>query len=132
MARTPKTSRVERTRAGGMWTEASFWAFVRSHMRAMSLRWPPIHEAKRRVRVPYDGPDKRRKWMYLCQQCGHLFDGKDVRTDHIVECGTIKSFEDAPGFLERMLVEVDGLQVLCHQCHHNKTISYNQEQISEQ
>lgn len=41
--------------------------------------------------------------------------------DHIEPVGTLKSFDDLPGFVERMFVGVDKLQVLCSTCHQIKT-----------
>lgn len=121
--RRPKTNRVPRTRAGGTWTEAAFWGYVRSGFRQMSLRWPPISDVMRQVRRPYVGPNKRQKWEYQCGGCGGWFMGREVHTDHIVPCGSLKSWDDVRGFLERLFVEADGLRVLCEACHKQKTRS---------
>ena len=72
------------------------------------------------ARVPYTGPDKRRKWSYQCSQCKKLFKGTEVQVDHIEPCGSLKSFDDLAGFAERLFVETDGLQVLCSKCHKEK------------
>ena len=135
MARRPKTDRVPRTRAGGEWTEAAFWGFIRSGLRQLSTRWPPIANAMKAARQPYDGPNKRLKWVYECSACGRLSPAAEsvpgkkrrkklVHVDHIEPCGKLSSFADASGFLERMLCEADGLRVLCSVCHdlrHEKT-----------
>ena len=122
MTRRAKTNRVPRTRAGGEWTEAAFWGFIRSGVRQLSRKWPPRADAMKAARRPYTGPDKRRKWEYQCAQCGQWFKGTEVQVDHITPCGTLKSFEDLQTFAERLFCEADGLQVLCKEsCHAVKT-----------
>jgi len=118
--RRPKTDRVPRTRAGGEWTEASFWGFIRSGLRQLSRRWPPRAKVIRDKRVPYIGPNKRQKWAISCDCCGHLHQLAHVQVDHIVSCGPLKSFSDLPGFVERLLCEADGLRVLCSKCHEKR------------
>lgn len=120
--RQPKTSRVPRTRAGGEWTEAAFWAFLRSGFRGMSRRWPPIvRHALLKARRPYVGHNKRQKWEHECAQCRKWFMGKDVAVDHIVPLGSLRSWEDVPMFLQRLFVEAEGLRVVCKPCHDVKT-----------
>ena len=122
MSRRPKTNRVPRTRAGGEWTEAAFWSFVRDNLRMVSRKWPPIQRAKLLRRRPYTGPNRKRKWEYRCDSCGQWFADKEVQVDHIVPAGQLRSFDDVGPWMRRLLVEVDGLQVLCKEnCHHAKT-----------
>lgn len=114
--------RAERTRAGGTWTEARFFQFIRTSLRQASIRWPAKAQAKNKARRKYDGPNRRQKWEYQCAQCGDWFMGKDVELDHIVPVGTLKTFADLPGFAERLFCEEDGYQVLCKErCHARKT-----------
>jgi hypothetical protein len=120
MGRKPKTTRVPRTRASNEWTEAQFWAFLRSHLRAMSMFWPPAHEVLKKGRRPYKGPDKRRKWEYQCENCQQWFPEKQIERDHIVPCGSLKCYEDIPGFVERLLCEVDGYRLLCKKCNQRR------------
>ena len=112
--------KAPRTRADGEWTEARFWGFVRSGLRQMSRKWGPIHNALRRQRRPYTGDDRRRKWEYQCERCNGWFHRKEVQVDHVVECGSCRSYEEAAEFLRRLLVDSDGLAVLCKQCHKEK------------
>ena len=121
MRRRPLTSRVPRTRAGGTWTEASMWSFIRSGIRQLSRRWPPLSDVIKLHRRPYHGPNKRRKWEVMCAACGHWYAQDEVEVDHIVPCGSLKSFADISGFCERLFVEADGLQVLCESCHEKQT-----------
>lgn len=113
--------RVAKTRAGGRWTEARWWGFLRSGLRRMSVRWPPKADALRAARRAYVGPNKRRSWEYRCAACGGWFAGKDVAVDHVVPCGTLRSFADLAGFVERLFCEAGGFQVICTNCHAAKT-----------
>lgn len=105
--------KVERTRNGGKWTEARYFGFIRSALRAAFRKWAPKHEAKQAAKVAYN--------TYECASCGGWFGTKQVEVDHIVPAGSLRSFEDLPGFTERLLCEVDGFQVLCKECHRVKT-----------
>lgn len=112
--------RVERTRAGETWTEAQYWAFIRSSLREMSLRWPPRKLAKLAARRPYVGANRLQKWEYQCSACECWFSDKQVQVDHIEECGTLKTLDDLPVFVGRLLCEIDGLRVLCKPCHNER------------
>lgn len=129
--RRPKTTRVPRTRAGNTWTEAAFWGFIRSALRAMLLKWPPRANALRNRRRPNQSNNKRLKWESQCENCGEWFKAADVEIDHIVPCGQLKRYEDLPGFVERLLCEEDGFQILCKaNCHKRKTHSKPQEEAA--
>jgi hypothetical protein len=69
------------------------------------------------ARRKYNGPNKRRKWEYICSECAKWKPAKEIEVDHIVPCGTLKTFEDLSGFAERLFCESDGLRVLCKACH---------------
>lgn len=116
--RKPKTERVPRTRAGGAWTEASFFSFLRSGLRRMSQRWPPlVRLALNAVRRPYVGPSKLQKWEYQCAVCSGWFKRTQVEVDHIEPCGSLQSFDDLRQFTERLFCETDKLRVVCNGCH---------------
>lgn len=99
------------------WSTAKFFGFLRSALRTASAKWPPRYEVKRAAKRKYEGPDKRLKWEYQCARCGLWHKDKDVEVDHIVPVGTLRSFEDLPGFVERLFCPIDGLRVLCKPCH---------------
>lgn len=119
--RRPKTDRVPRTRAGGQWTEASFWGFIRSGLRQISRRWPPRKLAEIAARRPYTGTNKRQKWEYQCAECKEWWKGSEIEVDHIIPCGSLKSFDDAAIFMERLFCEIDGFRVVCNNCHNEKS-----------
>ena len=105
--------KVERTRNGGTWTEARYFGFIRSSLRSAFTKWGPKHQAKKDAKVAYN--------QYECASCREVFGSKDVEVDHIVPAGSLKTFDDLPGFVERMFCEADGFQVLCKPCHQAKT-----------
>jgi len=108
---------VEKPFCNGEWSRARFFSFVRSALRKASQRWAPIRTAKLLVRVKYSGPNKRMKWLYRCADCGGLFGDKNCSVDHIEECGSLRNFDDLPGFVKRLFCEVENLRVLCGKCH---------------
>lgn len=113
--------KVARTRNNNTMTESMFWSFIRSALRQKSRWWKPITQCKMDARRPYKGPNKRQKFEYLCNECGKWFPEKKINIDHIVPAGSLNSFEDLPGFVERLFCEVDNLQCLCETCHDKKT-----------
>ena len=116
--RRPKTNHVPRTRAGGEWTEAAFWSWLRSGLRMMSRRWPPIVRiALHNARKPYKGPNKRQKWVYQCAMCNQWYKATEVHVDHIIPCGSLKAPEEIHRFVMRLFCEPDRLRVLCEECH---------------
>jgi 5-methylcytosine-specific restriction endonuclease McrA len=85
------------------------------------MQWKPVNERKKMSRRKYVGDNKRRKWEYQCGHCGGWFSDNEIEVDHIVEAGSLRSFEDLAGFCERLFCEVDGLECLCKECHKKKT-----------
>lgn len=88
------------------------------------MRWPPVYEVLNAAKRPYEGPNKRQKFEYQCNECKLWWIRKEVQVDHIIPTGSLKSYEDLPGFVERLFVGPEGLQILCSTCHQIKT---NQE-----
>jgi len=121
MAKKKGRQRVPRTRNNGTMTEAAFWGWIRSGLRQKSRWWKPVAEAKKRARRRYKGPNKRRKWEYVCANCKQAFKSDEIVVDHIVQAGSLRCYDDLPGFVERLFCEADGLQVMCEPCHHEKT-----------
>jgi 5-methylcytosine-specific restriction endonuclease McrA len=116
-----KRASVPRTRAGGRWTENEFWGFVRSGLRKISQRWAPVYDALNNSKRKSRSANKRLKWEHQCNECKQWFPRKLVSVDHVVPAGSLKTYADLPGFVERLLCEEEGLQVLCKCCHDAKT-----------
>lgn len=109
--------RVPRTRGGGRYTEAGFFGYIRAGLRAKFFRWGPRFDVLAAAKTKARNPAGRLKWEYKCAICEQLHPQKQVEVDHIVPCGSLRSYDDLPGFVERMFVEQDGLRVLCKPCH---------------
>lgn len=99
------------------WSTARFWSFVRSALRSASNRYPPKYEVKNEAKRDYVGDNKRQKYEYLCAICNNYFPAKEVEVDHIVPAGKLGSYEDLPGFVERLFCSKEGLRVVCKPCH---------------
>ena len=119
--RKSKKVRVERTRNANTMTESAFWSFIRSALRQKTRFWKPVLQCKMNARRPYKGPNKRQKFEYQCNECNNWFPEKKIQVDHIIPAGSLNCASDLPGFVERLFVEVEGLQVLCSNCHDKKT-----------
>lgn len=83
------------------------------------MKWPPIYKAMDSARRPCK--KGRQKWEYKCAICSKWWPRKEVCADHRNPCGALRDFSDAGGFLERLLVEKEGIDVLCKGCHAAKT-----------
>jgi hypothetical protein len=46
-----------------------------------------------------------------------------VEVDHIAQAGKLTSYEDLPGFVERLFCSFDNFQCLCSECHSIKTLA---------
>lgn len=121
MTKPEKQPRFPKTRCGGKWTEARYRSFIRSALRKLSMRWPPMRAAKLKARRPYVGPNNRQKFESQCVQCKGWFKESETQADHIVPCGSMIDPAALWEFVERVLCEEDGFQVLCKTCHHRKT-----------
>lgn len=101
------------------WTTARFWTFIRSNLRKAWQKWPPKFELLKENRVIVSG--KRHKYEYQCEHCEQWFQQKEITVDHRVPTGPLKCFTDLAGFVQRMFVSKEKLQLLCKPCHKIKT-----------
>ena len=111
--------RVERTRAGKTWTEARYFSFIRSCLRAGMMRYPAKQQTLKKAERTVTG--KRHRYEYHCATCKEWFQRKLVEVDHKVPAGTLKTFDDLPRFVSNLYCEPDDMQVLCKPCHQSKT-----------
>lgn len=101
------------------WTEARFWAFIRSALRKAHTRWPPACELMKEGRRAVVG--KRHKWEHQCSMCEQWVPQKDIEKDHIVPCGSCRTFEEVAQFADRLFSPKDGYRKLCKSCHNEVT-----------
>lgn len=107
-----------KTRAGGTWTEARYFGFIRSTLRQATMRYPVKQMVLKANRRDNDGTfDKRTKFIYNCEMCKVEGQGKIMEVDHINPAGSLKCYADLPGFVERLFCEADNLRVICKKCH---------------
>jgi hypothetical protein len=116
-----KKTTKKRTRGAGTLTESMFWSMIRSALRERSRYWKPISVCRLKARRKYEGPKKKQKYEYMCNACKKWFPAKSTNVDHIIPVGALSCADDLPGFVERLFCEVEGLQVLCTECHDVKT-----------
>lgn len=110
-----------KTRNFGTMTESAFWGWLRSALRKRSMVWKPLQEAKKLARRPYVGENPRLKWEYQCAHCGLWFPEKEINVDHKIEAGSLTNGDDLKDFVNRLFCEIEGFQILCETCHHEKT-----------
>lgn len=111
-------------RNNGQWTEARFISFIKSALRAASRKWPPKWEALKKACVGKKVNPATGKLIfhYKCAACSRLFKAIDVQVDHIDPVVDIdRGFKGWDEYIDRMFCEIDGLQVLCKECHSIKT-----------
>jgi hypothetical protein len=108
---------IEKPFADGTLSNAAFFSLIRSALRQKSRWFLPIRNCKERQKVAYVGPNKKRKWMYQCENCKELFDSKEVNVHHTIECGELNSFDDLPGFVQRLFCNSEDLKLVCSKCH---------------
>lgn len=91
-------------------------------LRRASVKWWARNEALKKAFVRKVGL----KFMYKCAKCGLEYTRKQVQADHIepVIDPTKKDFT-IDEFCSRLLVGVEGYQILCKSCHTDKTNAEN-------
>ncbi len=111
-----KRSLLDRPHCSGTLTVAGFFGLIRSALRRLSIRWKPRTEYLNSVRRPRINGG-RSKFEYECQVCYKWFIRAHIEVDHIVACGSLRSYEDIGPFVQRLLCEKDGFRALCKCCH---------------
>ncbi len=109
------------------WSEAKFFQFLRSGLRAKWSRWPAKYEVLNKAKRAYEGENKRQKYEYKCAKCKKHYPQKEVSVDHITPVGTLRQFDDLPDFCRRLFVGPEKLQCLCKACHDKKTLAETRE-----
>lgn len=119
-----KKAGIDKPYNGGQWTQARFDSFVKSALRAASRRWPPKYDALKKACVgrKHDVVTGKQSYRYTCNACANIFKAAEVSVDHVFPViDTEQGFVSWDEVVRRMFCEVDGLQILCHDCHSGKT-----------
>ena len=115
-------TRVPRTHGNNTLTEAGHFGRIRSALRSGALKYPARYAALANAKRPKPKAEAgKHRVVYLCNLCDSTFQGKDVQVDHIIQAGSLRTYEDLPEFTRKLYCEADGLQVLCKPCHLTKT-----------
>lgn len=121
--------KVPKTRNGNRWTESRYNNFIKGALRNASIRWGPRNAVKKAANV--------KRGFYLCagyDRDKHIVPaslppkkGNKKRINNAVVDHIYPVINPSTGFvswddtIERMFCEVEGLQILCYECHNNKT-----------
>ncbi len=113
----------EKNRCGGRWTQARFNSFIKSGLRGLTRRWAPINDV--------DKAATTKRGFRMCAGCNRevpvteVRDGKRQKNtfvDHIKAIVDPETgFTTWDDVVERMFCEADNLQVLCYECHTEKS-----------
>ena len=92
--------------------------FVKNALRIAGYKWPYFSMAVSRQRVE--------RGLYTCEACGAAKGPKEINRDHIVPVIDVQTgFTTWENYITRLFVKSDGIQILCLQCHENKTVTEN-------
>lgn len=108
----------------GTWTEGRFNSFIKSTLRSGSQRWPPkykaLNEAKQGKKI--NASSGRLAEHYRCAACKGSFPAKEIQVDHITPViDPIIGFVSWDDVVKRMFCEQENFQILCRECHQEKT-----------
>ena len=111
------------------WTQARFNSFIKNALRSASIKWPPRYECKKAAWVS--------RGKYRCigyKKRSHIVpttlprpENKksrivNIQVDHIVPViDSREGFVSWDRVIERLFCEKEGLQLLCLQCHSEKS-----------
>jgi hypothetical protein len=95
---------------------------IRGAIRKVWMRFPSkLHFLQTRA-ILDTNPDTRTKWLYRCEKCRGLFKQTDVNVDHRQGENPCAKLEDVASYAQALLgVGPEDLQLLCLECHANKT-----------
>ncbi len=91
----------------------------------------PKVAAKMKARRPYNGSNKQQKGEYFYVSCEGWFPDKEVEMNHIIEAGSLRSFDDLPLFVERLFCNEEGFECLCKPCHKAHTQEQREKRKNE-
>lgn len=108
----------------GEWTVARFNSFVKSALRSASQRWPVKYKVLSEAYVgqKINESSGRLAKHYKCKSCNIDYPAKNVQVDHIKPIIDPSSgFTTWDDVIYNMFCERDNLQVLCKNCHSEKS-----------
>lgn len=103
------------------WTTSRYWSYIRSALRRAWMRFPNRYEALNAAKREKTKTGGRGRFEYKCAECSGVFPAKKVCVDHISPAGSLRNYNDLGNFVSNLFCPVNGLQVLCNDCHQEKT-----------
>jgi len=113
--------------ADGTMSSVGFFGMIRSALRKRTMYWKPIATCRNRARIPYIGPNKLRKWTYVCEGCKGHFMGTEVAVHHKIPAGTLTRFEDLADFVRNLFCDSDKLMLVCNISRNGKKSCHDVE-----
>lgn len=94
-------------------------AFAIQTLRRASYRWLGRYTALKNAKIGRN--------QYICRECGpdKIYPKKEVQLDHIESVVPTTGWEGFDSFIDRLLVDESGYQVLCKKHHEIKTLAEN-------
>lgn len=111
------------------WTEGRRKSFITSVLRSGSRKWPAKYTALAAAYVDtrINKKSGRLAKHYKCNSCKGLFTSTNVQVDHIEAIVGPEGFTTWDNFIERLFCPIGNLQVLCTNCHKEKSALEKQE-----
>jgi hypothetical protein len=110
------------------WTEGRLRTFITSTLRGGFRKYPPKYETLKAASVgkKVNAKTNRMAEHFTCNMCKGEFPAKEVQVDHVdgVIC-PYTGFVDWNTYVDRLFCSDDNLQVLCTDCHDEKTRGEN-------
>ena len=92
--------------------------FVKNGLRRLSYRWFGRFNALNASKLDRN--------EYVCNSCGTINPKRNIQLDHVLPVIPVTSGWDTfDGFIERLFCIEAGYQVLCRDCHLEKSLSEN-------
>ena len=89
-------------------------AFIIQALRRATYKWHARTEALKDARIE--------RGLYKCNSCKGEFKRKEVQVDHIQPViSIVTGFTTWDDYINRMFPSKEGFQIICIQCHDNKT-----------
>lgn len=105
-------------------TRSAFFVFLRGQLRRCWTHYPIKNTLKNGLSRPNNGElPARVKQVVDCNRCGAIVAKSHAEVDHITSAGSLSSWEDVPGFVERLFTTSGNMRLLCKSCHKTVTLA---------
>lgn len=113
----------------GLWTKARFDSFIKSALRAASLKWPPrwkvLKEAFTGIKI--NQATGRKSKHYLCAKCQKEFPTSQIEVNHKISVVPFEGLTSWDVVIDRLFCEPEGLEAVCKDCHKQITKQEKEE-----